>query len=94
MNNYFEEVTSNLSFTDLSILGHLADHEANTLFKSIKKKVVQDVLKLTEANLRKSLYRLQALKFIVIETSEKEHSVYITNFGQQALYISFSEEVE
>ncbi|PAD70703.1 hypothetical protein CHH83_02545 [Bacillus sp. 7586-K] len=91
--DYFQQITSSLSISDLKILSYLADQNADALFKAIKKKSLQEEVDLSEANYRKSLYRLEALKFISIEAGQKEHSIYITEFGKQALYVSLSEEV-
>lgn len=92
MDNYFAEILSSLSHDDLKILGILNDEEANLKFKAIKKKTVGDISDLTEANFRKAIYRLEAIKFINVVTGQKEHKLFITDFGQRALFESLSKE--
>ncbi|WP_137743275.1 hypothetical protein [Robertmurraya siralis] len=92
MDSYFEEIVNSLSIEDLSLLGLLHDNDAEIKFKAIKKKDLQEQSNLSEANFRKSIYRLEIAKLIEIVTGQKEHKVFITNFGQKALNISLSKE--
>lgn len=92
MDNYFTEILSSLSNDDLRILGILNDEDASVKFKAIKKKSISEMSKLTEANFRKVIYRLEAIKFINVVTGQKEHKLYITEFGQKALFDSLSKE--
>ncbi|WP_165571653.1 hypothetical protein, partial [Cytobacillus praedii] len=89
---YFCEIVSSLSIDDLSILGVLNDNEAEIKFKAIPKVIVLEESKLTDANFRKSLYRLEIAKFIEIIKDHKSHSLIITPFGQKALFTSLSKE--
>ncbi|WP_299831288.1 hypothetical protein [uncultured Metabacillus sp.] len=93
MNDYFSYILSNLSLNELSVLGILSDNQANLVFKSMKKKTIQDLSQLSTAKFRKSLDRLEANRFIEIVTNEKEHKIYITEYGQIALNQSLKEEV-
>ncbi|MFO1442824.1 hypothetical protein KDN24_06300 [Bacillus sp. Bva_UNVM-123] len=93
MENYFEEIVASLSVEDLKILSALNDNEAEVKFKAIKKSSLCEISKLSIANFRKSLYRLEIAKFIEIATGQKDHKVYITNYGIKALFSSISKEV-
>lgn len=93
MDTYFNDIVSSLSIDDLRILGILSDHEAEIKFKAIKKGTLSEYSKLSDAKLRKSLYRLEIAKFIEIVKDQKEHSVFITSIGQDALFTSISKEV-
>lgn len=92
MGNYFDHIISKLTINDMSILGVLADNQANVAFKAMRKKDVFDQLKMSEANFRKSLYRLEANQFIEVDTVDREHKLYITEYGQIALNQSLEEE--
>ncbi len=94
MNNYFPYIISKLTIDDMTVLGILSDLQVNAVFKSIKKKDVLSKTHLTEANFRKSIYRLEANGFIEIVKTDKEHKIYITEFGQIALNESLNEEEE
>ena len=85
MDSYFEEIVSELTYDEMVILGLLSDQNANSVFKSIKKKSVQEQTNLTDANIRKSILRLEAKRFIEINSSSKEYRLYITEYGQLAL---------
>lgn len=93
MDTYFYDIVNSLSFDDLVILGILNDNEAEMKFKAITKGEISDHGKLSDAKLRKSLYRLEIAKFIEIVKDNKEHSVFITPIGQRALFTSISKEV-
>lgn len=92
MDNYFDEIVQSLTLDDLKILGLLNDFDANIKFKAVKKRNLCEESKLTLANFRKSLYRLEIAKFIEIVTGQKDHRIFITDIGQKALFISLSEE--
>jgi len=92
MNDYFSYILSNLSLNEMKVLGILSDNQANMVFKAMKKKTIQDLSQLSTAKLRKSLDRLEANRFIDFVTSEKEHKIYITEYGQIALNQSLKEE--
>ncbi len=92
MNNYFPYIISKLTIDDMTILGILSDQQANAVFKSVKKRDVLKKASLSEANFRKSTYRLEANGFIEIVKTDREHKIYITEFGQIALNESLNEE--
>lgn len=91
--NYFQVIVNNLSIDDLNILGILHDKNANVKFKALKKKELKEISELTDSNYRKTLYRLEIAQFIKIVTGEKDHKIFITEMGNEALLISLSEEV-
>ncbi|MCA1233343.1 hypothetical protein LBW83_17170 [Bacillus velezensis] len=85
MDTYFDSVIDNLTRNDLYILGLLSDEGVDLKFKSIRKKTIQEKTQLTDATFRKSIDRLEALQFINIVKNSKEHTVFITQYGQEAL---------
>lgn len=85
MDTYFDSVIDNLTRNDLYILGLLSDEGADLKFKSIRKKTIQAKTQLTDATFRKSIDRLEALQFINIVKNSKEHTIFITQYGQEAL---------
>ncbi len=90
LRNYFELITSNLNFDDLSILTFLSERGADIKVKAISKNEIKDIAieagtPLTEAALRKSLYRLEALMFIKICAGARSHKVMLTDYGYEAL---------
>lgn len=85
MDTYFASVIDNLTRNDLYILGLLSDEGADLKFKSIRKKTIQAKTQLTDATFRKSIDRLEALQFINIVKNSKEHTIFITQYGQEAL---------
>lgn len=92
MESYFHHIVSKLSYDEMSVLGYLSDNLADAMFKSIKKKDVQNEINLSTANFRKALYRLEANRFIEINSNSKEHRLFITEFGQLALNEQLQEE--
>ncbi|MCA1025693.1 hypothetical protein LCM23_06285 [Cytobacillus kochii] len=90
--NYFNSIVQSLTITDLKILGILHDQNIDVKFKAVKKKKLKEESLLSESNFRKSLYRLDAMQFIELVTGEKDHRVFISDIGKEALRISLSEE--
>lgn len=91
MEQYFQEVVSELSIDDLRLLGFLFDHESTASFKSVTNIYVMNKCGFTEANLRKSVYRLVANKFISIVLMKRQQSFFITQWGVSALKKSINE---
>ncbi|AYE53899.1 hypothetical protein [Priestia megaterium] len=85
MSDYFEEVMRKLTIEDVSILGWLFQNEANAVFKAIKKSSIADEFEYSTANFRKTLNKLEAIHFIGTVTGGKEHKLYLTEYGQQAV---------
>lgn len=86
--DYFLTVVNSLKIDEVTILGFLQDQDADMEFKAIKRGYLFEISKLTEANFRKTLNRLEALQFVKISVGGKEHHVYISPFGKEALSIS------
>ena len=94
MNTYFQHIVSKLTYNEMVILGLLHDQQANAVFKSITKKNAHESTELSLAEFRKSLIRLEANGFIETCSSQKEHRIFITNFGLVALNEQLKEEIE
>lgn len=93
MGDYFSLIVSSLPINDLKVLGVLSDSRADAVFKSMKRKDLQEQVVLTDALFRKSLERLEANQFIQLVTKEKEYKVFITPYGLLALNESLREEM-
>jgi hypothetical protein len=74
-----------LTIDDTILLGILQDKDAISKQKSIKVSVVLKESEYTEAKFRKSIDRLTALQFIVLNKDYKEHGVFISEYGVVAL---------
>jgi len=85
MEQYFDDVVTSLSVDDLSFLGTLFENDATAGYKSIKTNTLQEYTGLTEATYRKVMYRLVANKFINLVALNRQHSLYISQYGLQAL---------
>lgn len=90
MNSYFERVSSNLNHDDLAVLTYLNQNDASIKLKAMsKQEVIEESSKagmtLSEAAIRKALYRLEALMFIEIVPGSRNHKLMITDFGTSAL---------
>lgn len=94
-NEYFSHVVNRLKIHDISLIGKLYDKDATNHFKALSKKTLIEELEISEANLRKIIYRLEALDFIQAVTGDKTHKIFITELGVLALENSLQgEEVE
>lgn len=85
MESYLSHVVSNLTIHDMKVMATLANLEATAIFKSVKKNYLLEKSGLSEFKFRKSLERLDAVRFITIVKDGKNHRICITNFGQLAL---------
>lgn len=85
MENYFENLVSNLTIEDMVILGFLYDNDSDSAYKSIKRSIVKQETELSVSTFKKALLRLEAIKFIDIDKHSKEHKIFITDYGQTAL---------
>ncbi|PGQ88324.1 hypothetical protein [Priestia megaterium] len=85
MSDYFEEVMRKLTIEDVGILGWLFHNEATAVFKAIKKSNVADAVNYSTASFRKTLSKLEAIHFVGTVTGAKEHKLYLTEYGQQAV---------
>lgn len=89
MNSYFERVSSNLNHDDLAVLTSNQNDASIKLKAMSKQEVIEESSKagmtLSEAAIRKALYRLEALMFIEIVPGSRNHKLMITDFGTSAL---------
>lgn len=85
MDYYFDNIVTNLTFNDMAVLTTLSDKEADAVFKAISYSIINKEANLTTFQLKKTLMRLEALKFIEILSTEKQHKVFITAYGYLAL---------
>lgn len=85
MEQYFAAVVETLSIEDSTILGILHDDDANSKVKAIKVNDLWQKSGLSEAKFRKVMDRLTALRFIVFVKDYKEHSIFISDYGVEAL---------
>jgi RIO-like serine/threonine protein kinase len=92
--DYFEHIVSRLTLDDMQILAMLSDKDFTASFKAVKKKEIFELLGFSEANYRKTIYRLDALNFIETLTGVKEHKIYITNYGLLAIQKSLEGDDE
>lgn len=88
MDGYFEHIVDNLTHEDLMILTVLNDKEANAAFSSQRRNKLFEKSELSLANFRKTINKLFAARLINVVTGGKEHRIYITNYGVEALYKS------
>jgi predicted transcriptional regulator len=85
VNTYLDEISDSLSINELSVLGLLTDHHADATFKSMKRGRLMELSNLSISDFRKVINRLEITKFIGIVYGQKEHKIFITEFGQYAL---------
>ncbi|WP_099301850.1 hypothetical protein [Bacillus sp. Marseille-P3800] len=88
MELFFKSVANLTSNEELRILALLYEREADSIFKSISRKKIQDGLSFKEASLRKCLLLLQGKQFIQSNHHTKEIKYFISEFGIQALTYS------
>lgn len=91
MEQYFQDVVSSLSIDDMDVMGKLYDNDATAAFKAMKHTDLQELTGLSEATYRKIIYRLIAIKFIDVITLKRQHGIYITLYGMDALKTSIKE---
>lgn len=85
MDQYFRDVVSSLTIEDIMILGILQDQDAISKQKSIKTTTILKISESTEAKFRKSMDRLTALQFVISNKDYKEHGLFISEYGVNAL---------
>lgn len=84
-NDYLEHIIRQLTIEEIAILGILHENDATAAFKSIRRTTVFTESELTEANFRKTIGKLTATCLIEMVTGNKEHKMYLTDYGQLAL---------
>ncbi|WP_080845580.1 hypothetical protein [Cytobacillus gottheilii] len=85
MDKYFNAIVDGLNLQDIEVLNVLTSTRATSLLSAITRKEVNDKVSYSEAIFRKTLQRLEAIKFVNVVTGNKEHSIYATEFGQNAI---------
>jgi len=85
MDNYFLSLTDRLTIDEIELLNSLTSSESINRFSAKTKKELFSQSNLTEAKFRKILYRLEALNFISIVAGSREHLIFVTEYGQNAI---------
>jgi predicted transcriptional regulator len=85
MDTYLESISERLSINELMVLGKLKDYQADAKFKSMRRSLLREKSNLTVADFRKVINRLEITNFIELVYGQKEHKIYITEFGKYAL---------
>ena len=85
MSDYFKHVIKQLEFEDVRILGYLLDNDATAAFKAVKRSDVSKASEMAEATFRKTISKLIATHLIKTVTGGKEHKIYLTVYGDQAI---------
>lgn len=85
MDSYLNHIISSLTIHDMNTLAVLEKLEATATFKSITKKMLIEETKLSEFKFRKTINRLEAIKFISVIKDGKTHRVCLTEYGELAL---------
>ena len=92
MESYFENVIRQMTVEEVKVLGHLYEEDANASFKAIARKKVQEVLGLSQVEFRKTIEKLTATQFVDVVQGKREHRIFLTVYGQEALETSLHEE--
>lgn len=87
MDNYFLSVVEKLELNELELLNTLTRSESTNRFSAVTKKCLFEKMNQTEAKFRKVLYRLEAMNLIEVVAGNKEHSIFVTEYGQNAIHL-------
>ncbi len=85
MDIYFTTLIDRLTINEIELLNFLTSNEATNRFSATTKKHLLIESKLSEAKFRKSINRLEALNFIEIVSGNREHLIFVTEYGQNAI---------
>jgi hypothetical protein len=85
MDTYFTSIVDRLTLDDIEVLNTLTSKEALNRFSAKTKQEILQHSGLTEAKFRKCIYRLDAINFIEIFTGNREHLIYVTEYGLKAI---------
>ncbi|MGE7305713.1 hypothetical protein AAXE64_27785 [Priestia megaterium] len=94
MDAYFENITKKMTIEEMDVLAFLYEKDANASFKAVKRQQIQETTGMTPTEFRKVIEKLTATQFIDIVYGKKEHRVFLTVFGKEALEQSIEEEEE
>lgn len=89
MDNYFLSIVESLSLEEIEILNMLTCKESTSKYSAQVKREVFKNSKLSEANFRKIVNRLEAMNYIEVASGSKEHLLYVTEYGQMAIQTIF-----
>lgn len=94
MNNYFNKVVNNLLADDLIILEILYSNDALEKHKAIKNKSLIDLTsdEMSFAHYRNAIQRLEATALIYVSNITKDKSLYISEYGIEALAQKLNKE--
>lgn len=82
---YFEHVVENMDSQEIQVLQIHSNENANAKYRSMHNTKLMIKSGLTEARFRTIITRLNAFRFVDVNTSYKVHSVIINRYGQKAL---------
>ncbi|WP_139996320.1 hypothetical protein [Paenibacillus paridis] len=85
MEEYFQYIVENLNVQDIQMLRILSNEGANAKYKAMLNAKAFEKSGLTEAKYRYVITRLTAMRFIEVNTTSKEHSLFINGYGKKAL---------
>jgi hypothetical protein len=89
MDNYFSTIVGRLTLDDIETLNFLTSNGSTTRFSAMTKKHLSNEVKQSEAKLRKVLCRLEAMFLIEVFSGNKEHLIFVTNYGNIAIQSIF-----
>lgn len=87
MDEYFLYIVENLDAQDIQMLRLLSNEGATAKYKGIPNKILLDKSGISEAKYRNVTVRLMAMKFVEVNTTFKDHSLFINSYGKKALTI-------
>jgi folylpolyglutamate synthase/dihydropteroate synthase len=85
LNNYLEHIINQLTIEEVAVLGILKDQDATAVFKSLRRSQLYECSDMSVATFRKTIDKLKATSLVDLVTARKEHKVYLTTYGIQAL---------
>lgn len=83
------ELVDNLTLDDIELLNNLTGHEALSRFSAKPRQEILTELKLSEASIRKSIIRLEAMSFIKVHVKDRKQVLHLTLHGQMAIHTIF-----
>lgn len=85
MYSHFTSLVDRLTLEDMEVLNVLAKQESISRFSAKTKKEIIKETNLGESLLRKTIIRLEAMNFINIVLGNREHLLYVNEYGQEAI---------
>ena len=87
MDEYFHYIVESLDAQDIQIMRTLLNEGANAKYKAMKHVIALEKSGMTEAKYRNVTVRLTAMRFVEVNITSKEHSLFINSYGKKALTI-------